>query len=295
MQPDDDSNHSAREGRQNRALCRTVIFAKEDLMTIKEEQPTQSIIDGAKRMMQGLPRAASGIIGLGCFAYIIGWAYARFYYSEFGASWLINEIPTQTLLGYSWLPVITVLFFAYLGFLDLAETERDGAFETSQRFKLTRFVLNYGRWFFIATIVADVAFGVFGYTTVASFFSHITVFVVVGMATSAIEMIIYRFANPNIKFDLSIVSLTYIILVFGLYIAPAQMGRNTAREDMNSTVSSLSFVTLRDDPHQSFRLLISSGDRFYVFPVKYESKYPPIQIVTASQIQSIQKRNNSTK
>lgn len=259
---------------------------------INKDQSAQSIFDGAKRLLHGIPKVAAGVVGLSGFAYIIGWIYAQAYFSVFGAKWLITEIPVLTLMGYSWWPVVVVLFFAYLGITDLAEIESKSSIEDSWRYKTTRGVLNYGRWVFIAIIIADVIIGMIGYPTLARILSFIGVFIVVAMATSAFEILAFRLSKPSLQISLSIVSLTYAIIFFGIYAAPTQMGRNAALRDKATESLSLPFVVLRDDQTKLFRLLMSSGDRFYIFPTKYDTAYPPIQIVTASQIQSVQQRGN---
>lgn len=266
-------------------------------MNIKEVQPTQSIFDGAKRLLQGLPKVAAGIVGLGGFAYIIGWLYVQSYLSVFGAQWLTTEIHVLTLMGYSWWPVIVVLFFVYLGITDLAEIESKDSVENSRRFKATLGVLNYGRWLLIAVVIADFVIGEKGYPSLARILSFTTVVMVIAMATSAVEILAFRLSKPELQNSLSFVNLTFLIIFLGLYLAPKQMGRNVALQDKDPEISSLSFVVLRDNPTEIFRLLMSSGERFYIFPTKYNSVYPPIQIVTASQIQSVQKRtkHESTK
>jgi len=259
-------------------------------MNNKETQSKQSIFDGAKRLLHGIPKVAAGIVGLSGFAYIIGWVYAQSYFSVFGAKWLITEIPILTLMGYSWWPVIVVLFFVYLGITDLAEIESKGSVEDSRRFKMTCGVLNYGRWVFIAIVIADLIIGEIGYPALARILSFISVVIVIAMATSAFEILAFRLSRPSLQVSLSIVYLTYAIISFGLYFAPTQMGRNAALQDKDPETLSLPFVALRDEPTKVFKLLMSSGERFYIFPTKYDSTYPPIQVVMASQIQSIQKK-----
>ena len=80
-------------------------------MNTKEDQPTQSIFEGAKHLLQGLPKVAAGVVGLSGFAYLIGWVYARSYFSVFGAEWLTTEISVLTLMGYSWVGWIKALSF----------------------------------------------------------------------------------------------------------------------------------------------------------------------------------------
>ena len=261
-------------------------------MVNTEDQSGQSIFDGAKRLLQGISKVAAAIVGLSAFAYIIGWVYAQAYFSVFGAKWLITEIPILTLMGYSWWPIIVVLFFTYLGITDLAEVESKSNIEESRRFKTTRVFLNYGRWVFVVTILADIAIGRIGYPALARILSFISVFIVVAMATCAFEILTFRLSKPSLHINLSIVYLTYAIIFFGIYAAPSRMGKNAALQDKAPENLSLPSVVLRDDPTKVFKLLMSSGERFYVFPAKYDAAYPPIQIVTASQIQSIQKKLN---
>jgi len=99
-------------------------------MSVEENEKTISIFVGAKRLFQGLPKAASATIGLSGIAYFIGWLYGRSYFSNFGAKWLASEVPLLTMIGYSWWPVIIVIFYAYLGFTDLAEIENEKKLKT---------------------------------------------------------------------------------------------------------------------------------------------------------------------
>ncbi len=197
-------------------------------MNTKEDQPTQSIFEGAKHLLQGLPKVAAGIVGLSGFAYLIGWVYARSYFSVFGAEWLTTEIPVLTLLGYSWWPVVVVLFFAYLGITDLAEVENKGSVENSHRFKTSLRVFNNGRWVFIVLVITDIVIGMMGYPSLARILSFFTVIIVVAMATSALEILAFRLSKPDLQISLPIVTLTYAIIFFGFYCAPIQMGRNAA-------------------------------------------------------------------
>lgn len=259
-------------------------------MNTKKDQPTQSIFEGAKHLLQGLPKVAAGVVGLSGFAYLIGWVYARSYFSVFGAEWLTTEIPVLTLMGYSWWPVVVVLFFAYLGITDLAEVENKGSVEDSHRFKTTLRVFNYGRWVFIVLIIADIVIGMMGYPSLAVILSFFSVIIVIAMAASAFEILAFRLSKPDLQINLPIVTLTYAIIFFGFYCAPTQMGRNATLQDKDLKTSSLAFVVLRDEPTKEYRLLMAAGERFYIFSTKNESKYPPIQIVTPSQIQLVQKR-----
>lgn len=257
-------------------------------MSANESEQTVSIFDGAKRLLQGLPKAASAIIGLSGFAYIVGWLYGRSYFTTFGARWLASEVPLLTMVGYSWWPVIVVIFYAYLGVTDLAGIEKENNIEESSRFKMSRGVLNYGRWAIVVLAISDLVVSIRGYPSVAKTLSYVTVFIVVAVATCAFEVLAVRLSKPNLKLNLQLVYLTYAIIFFGLYLAPTQMGKNSALQDKDLKSSTLPLVVLRDEPNSSYRLLMAAGDRFYIFPEKYETNNPPIQIVSATAVKSIQ-------
>jgi len=148
-------------------------------------------------------------------------------------------------------------------------------------------VLKYGRWAIVALAISDLIVSVRGYPSMAKILSYITVLVVVSVATCAFEVLAVRLSKPTLKINLHLVYLTYAIIFFGLYLAPNQMGKNSALQDKDSETSSLPIVMLREEPKNNYRLLLAAGDRFYIFPEKYDSKNPPIQIVTATAVKSI--------
>lgn len=259
----------------------------------KEDRSSESIFFGAQRLVGTVPKVVAGLIGLGSFAYIVGWFYARSYFSEFGASWILSDVPVLTVLGYSWLPVIIVLFFGYLGVTDLAETESKAEVKDSKRFRASISVFNHGRWVFVILALANPLVVFFGFLPLASFLSMASVFVTVAMATSAIEILVVRLSRTDLKIDLPIAYLSYAIIAFGFYVAPSQMGRNAALLDKLATSSSLPRVYLRSDEKDEYRLLFSSGERFYVFPSDHDTEFPPIRITSPADIKYIQRRIKS--
>jgi hypothetical protein len=69
----------------------------------KKQKEAQQIIvlTGIRRFISVLPQVLSIVVGLSIFVYVLGWLSARAYYSEFGATWLLSEIPIISLLGFS--------------------------------------------------------------------------------------------------------------------------------------------------------------------------------------------------
>ncbi len=261
-------------------------------MNNKENQSKQSIFVGTTNLLNAISKIAAGFVGLSGFAYIVGWIYAQSYFSVFGAKWLITEIPVLTLMGYSWLPVLVVVVFAYTGITELAEIEQEGNVKDSRQFKFTLAIFKHGSWVFGLVAITDLIFSDIGNPALAKILSFINVVIVIGMVRSALMILSLHLVQPVLRGNLSVVYLTYAVIAFGLYFTPMQMGRNAALLDKEYDALSLPFVTLRDNPTKTFKLLALSGEHFYIFPTIYDSIYPPIQIVVASQIQSIQKKSN---
>src|SRR5437879_3240436 len=127
----------------------------------------QSILVGAQRLFQEGPKLLTGLAGVSGLAYLVGWIYTKSYFSEFGASWILNDISLATLFSYSWIPVLGLLFFAFLGITDLAELESKASQALSQRLKVSLGIYRYGRWIFLVLVSEDPVLSELGYDTAA--------------------------------------------------------------------------------------------------------------------------------
>ena len=256
------------------------------------QKQTPSILVGINRFLGYMPQIAAVIIGLSGVAYLIGWLYARSYYSVFGAEWLINELPVSVLVSYSWWPVIIVVFYTAMGLSDLCDAQLIGKIEDSGIFKTCRFFIRHSIWPYLILLVSDIITGILGYPAVARIISIFTVTLFIAMTSSALIFIVLRLGFPEFKNRIKIEYLAFGIIIFGLYFTPTQMGKNAALMNKASD-SGLSKVIIRDEPEKVYRLLLSSGEKIYIFPDNYDSKYPPISIATIDRIKSIQKSNKS--
>lgn len=194
--------------------------------------------------------------------------------------------------GQSWIPLLLILFFGYLATTNLALIESHNNLTTSKRFKVSTAVVNYGPWLLIVLIAITPLLSTFGSVTVAIGLSVISVALLLLLFSSSLELLVVRFSKKERRIDLSMASLSFAVIAAGLYFVPAQLGVNWARVDKQAS-SALPKVYLRGDEETEYKLLISVGERLYVFPTKYEGKYPPIETTAAANVRFVQHEGTS--
>ena len=94
---------------------------------------TESARAGARRLIEQTPKAIAGLAALSGVAYRAGSFYTKAYFSEFGASWILEEVPTATYFSQSWVPLLLLLYLGYLATTNLAViADQDDILETVQ-------------------------------------------------------------------------------------------------------------------------------------------------------------------
>ncbi|NGZ10781.1 MAG: hypothetical protein CV088_15570 [Nitrospira sp. LK70] len=238
---------------------------------------------GARRLIEQTPKALVGLAALSGVAYLAGSIYTKAYFSEFGASWILEEVPAATYFSQSWVPLLLMLYLGYLATTNLAAIGSQEDVTEGFQFKLSVVLVRYGSWFLLALLVIAPLLSTFDYVTSAIALSIIGVVAILLLFSSALELVVVRFKPMNRLIDLSMAYIAFAVVAVGLYVVPAQLGLNWARVDKQPT-SSLLTVYLRSDAEQEYRLLFSVGERLYVFPTKFEGAYPPVQAAAIADV-----------
>lgn len=244
---------------------------------------TESARAGARRLIEQAPKAIAGLAALSGVAYLAGSFYTKAYFSEFGASWILEEVPTATYFSQSWVPLLLLLYLGYLATTNLAVIGDQDDVTASAQFKRSLAVVQYGPWFLFALLVMTLVLSTFGYVTSAIVLSTIGVVAILLLSSSALELLVARFKTVGGLIDLSMASIAFAVIIVGLYVVPTQLGLNWARVDKQST-SSLLTLYLRSDAEQEYRLLFSVRERLYVFPARFEGTYPPVQTTALANV-----------
>ena len=238
---------------------------------------------GARRLIEQTPKALAGLAAMSGVAYLAGSIYTKAYFSEFGASWILDEVPAATYFSQSWVPLLLVLYFGYLATTNLAVIGSQDDVTASFRFRLSVAMVRYGSWFLLALLGIIPLLSTFGYVMSAIVLSMIGVAAILLLFSSALELIVVRFRTLNTTFntmgrpiDPLMAYIAFAVIAAALYVVPAQLGLNWARIDKQPT-SSLLAVYLHSDAEKEYRLLFSVGERLYVFPAKFEGTYPPVR------------------
>lgn len=216
-------------------------------------------------------------------AYLAGSIYTKAYFSEFGALWILEEVPAATYFSQSWVPLLLMLYFGYLATTNLAVIGNQGDVTGSFQFRLSVILVRYGSWFLLALFVMIPILSAFDYVMSAIVLSMIGVAAILLLFSSAIELVVVRLTTAGRLLDLSPVYIAFAVIAAGLYVVPAQLGLNWARVDKQPT-SSLHTVYLHSDAEREYRLLFSVGERLYVFPAKFEGAYPPVHATAIANV-----------
>ncbi|MDF0675435.1 MAG: hypothetical protein P0120_14025 [Nitrospira sp.] len=238
---------------------------------------------GARRLIEQTPKALAGLAAMSGVAYLAGSIYTKAYFSEFGASWILEEVPAATYFSQSWVPLLLMLYFGYLATTNLAVIGSQDDVTESFQFKLSVVLVRHGSWFLFALIVITPFLSTFGYVMAAIVLSIIGVVAILLLFSSALELVVVRFNTTGRLIDLSMAYIAFAVVAVALYVVPGQLGLNWARVDQQPT-SSLLTVYLRNDPETEYRLLFSVGERLYVFPSRFEEAYPPVQATAIANV-----------
>jgi hypothetical protein len=238
---------------------------------------------GARRLIEQTPKALAGLAAVSGVAYLAGSFYTRAYFSEFGASWILEEVPAATYFSQSWVPLLLLLYFGYLATTNLATMGSQDDLTESLKFKCSVALVQYGSWCLLALLVMTPLLSTFGYVTSAIVLSIMGVAALLLLFSAALEVIVVRIKTTGRLKEPSMVSIAFAVIAAGLYVIPAHLGLNWARVDKQPT-SSLLTVYLRSDAEQEYRLLLSVGERLYVFPAKFEGTYPPVQATVLADV-----------
>lgn len=237
----------------------------------------------ARRLIEQTPKALVGLAAISGVAYLAGSIYTKAYFSEFGASWILEEVPAAIYFSQSWVPLLLMLYFGYLATTNLAVIGSQDNVTAGFQFRFSVALVRYGSWFLLALLVITPLLSTFGYVMSAIVLSIISVAVILLLFSSALELVVVRFNTKGRLIDLSMAYISFAVVAAGLYVVPAQLGLNWARIDKQPT-SSLLTVYLHSDAEKEYRLLFSVGERLYVFPTKFEGAYPPVQATAMANV-----------
>ncbi|HBR51116.1 MAG TPA: hypothetical protein DEA71_13635, partial [Nitrospira sp.] len=106
----------------------------------------------ARRLIEQGPKVFIALFTMTGAAYLSGSVYTRSYFSAFGASWVLEEVPIAIYFSQSWIPLLLILFFGYVAVTNRTLIEGQGHVTTATGFKVAVAVVRYGPWFLIGLL-----------------------------------------------------------------------------------------------------------------------------------------------
>jgi hypothetical protein len=252
-------------------------------MPSNDNKRTEAARARARRLIEQTPRVLAGLFVIGGLAYLAGSVYTRAYFAEFGASWILEEVPTAIYFSQSWIPLLLILFFGYLATTNLALYDSESDLTATKRFKVSIALVQYGPWCLIGLLVLIPLLSMFDHVTPVIGLSVFAIALLLLVLASALELLVIGLSKADPRRDFSKLYVAFAVLAVGLYVVPAQLGMNWARVDKD-TSSKLLTVYLRGDETTEYKLLFAVDERWYVFPTRYEGDRPPVKAESASHV-----------
>jgi hypothetical protein len=252
-------------------------------MPSNDKKKVEAARANTRQIIEQAPKVLAGLLAISGVAYLAGSVYTRSYFAEFGASWILDEVPTAIYFGQSWIPLLLILFFGYLATTNLALIGNQDNLAVTKRFKVSVAVVRYGPWLLVGLLTMIPLLTGFGSVAPAIVLSVAAIALLLLLFASTLELLVVRFTKGHRHIDLSMAYLALAVIVVGLYVVPVQLGMNWARVD-KQTSSNLFKVYLRDEEGKEYRILFAAGEKLYVFPNKYEGEYPPVVATAASKV-----------
>ncbi len=251
-------------------------------MASSDNKKVQEARAGARRLIEQGPKVLLGLFAMSGVAYLAGSVYTRSYFSEFGASWILEEVPAAVYFSQSSIPLLLILFVGYLATTNLVLIGNQSNLAAGPRFKVSTAAVTHGPWVLMGLLAIISLSSSLEYVTAAIALSVISILFILFLSASALEILVVRFTTIDRGVDLSMVYVSVAMIAVALYLVPAQLGVNRARVDKQDT-SSLPRVYVRDDVTE-YKLLFAVDERWYVFPTRYAGSHPPVKAIAAGQV-----------
>ena len=252
-------------------------------MPSKDNKKAETARANTRRIIEQAPKILLGLFAITGVAYLAGSIYTRSYFSEFRASWILDEVSTTVYFSQNWIPLLLILFFGYLATTNLASMGSQGNVTETTRFKVSVAVVQYGPWLLVGFLIVIPLLSGLRWIMPTIVLSIVATILLLLLCASTLELLVVRFAQADRHMDLSMAYLSLAVMAVGLYIVPVQLGLNWARVDKQVS-SNLFKVYLRDDEAREYKVLFATGDRLYIFPSAYEGEYPPVAATGASEV-----------
>ena len=215
--------------------------------------PKKTPYEATLVIFKSLTKIGAWLLSLAGFAYLIGWFQASAYFRYLGASWILNDMSTLSIISYSWIPLLVFVFFLYLGLWDISQAR-------TRKVKADKTILKYSISIMILLIVINF---IFQNLELVEIYRISTIFLIVFYFFYAIicmHVLITELQEQTFKWNTFINALIYGIVIFGLYQAPTKIGEFNAQEDIDLKLSKLPQVIMKTHLKEDIRLLYNIED-----------------------------------
>lgn len=271
---------------QNKLSAADYSFFTQNKTFHKEDyERGEQLFQATRSIFRTAITAATSILGLGAFTAMIGWVYAKSYFSTFSAEWILSSASFVYYLTCSAYTLHTILLLMWFALSYMFE-KRDGESKIEAVWLVSGSLFLLG---LIALGTASIAASYFWKIKFTPLFQIIwfllgpfTFFVSFGMLVSNTKR---GDAGWNRNTASCIAS-----VCLGIYLIAQYNGEMDGKRDLNKEISRLPIVRVINDSHEisSFRLLHSVEDRVYLVKLDKSESAPLIIIKNVNEVVDIQ-------
>lgn len=243
------------------------------------EQTFRAAVD----VLRLLPQFVGILVSVSAVAYFAGLREATAYFSYLGASWAVSLLSSTDIVQRSIpliYPIAVTIFLVVVGLLDTSATSSG----------LRRLSLAIGIACVIALFVPLIS-----EPWISPLAAHVSSYIAgvlwAVLAGLGVGQLIARRKEGDTHWQAYHLWMVYLVILYGLWMAPDQMGRSRAELDAHARESLLPRVTSSQLPDtEIWRLVGPLGNQMLVMRPSDEPKHRVFRIVENSDLSEIHRR-----
>lgn len=227
----------------------------------------QSILKGIHRVLSTFSKVGGVVVSISGLAYVLGWVYARSYYSDLGAEWLVPALPASQLMGFALWPALTIIFLFYTVVTDMVSLHPDSDLSKSA-FSWIKKTYFKGVIGVLVIGLLKIIFETLGFPVAVNICRSAYIVSMVVVTVSSLVFICIHFSDDKSELNLRIISISGFALFWGVWSVPSEMGKRLAARDLDFERNGLPVVKFKNSSKHHLAISILSNRVYYITPVE---------------------------
>jgi hypothetical protein len=240
----------------------------------------EQTLKSASAVYSLLPQIASAVVGFSAMAYLAGWREASAYFDALGAPWVLSVLSSAQIMQES-MGLVSIV--AITGFFTLLLLLEDSSSTHSLR-GWSKNMLIGATFSTLVGAILKVWLGLL----ITYVFSYIAAILWAISAGFTVGELIGTFTETKQQWSRRHLYLLFLVVGFGLFLAPTYRGQARAGIDSNPNLSKLPIVSLSASPNTGrWRLVRPFSGQVLLFQLAEKREERKFRIVASTEINEI--------